>query len=81
MTSIFNEPSCSLSITYSDGHMTIMRSFQISSRNVLLALLLRVNDVAIHRGIGNFAQIAYVVDRLRGISKGQREARMIITID
>ena len=50
--------------------MTVVRSFQIPSGDILLALFLRVDDVAIQRRIGDFAQIADVIDGFGRIGKG-----------
>ena len=58
-----------LCMTYSNGHMSAMCSFEVSAGHVLLRLLLRVHHVAIEWGIRDFTEVAHVVRRLGRIDK------------
>lgn len=62
--------------TYSNGHVSVFRAFQISSRNILLRFLFRIDNISVHRIIRNFTLISNMVTTFRRIG----ESKLIVIV-
>lgn len=62
---------CSAFFTYGDGDKSTLHSFQISTGDVLLCFLFRINNISIERMTSNFTLVPDMIALFRRIDKVQ----------